>query len=108
MPTAFYGAVLLLPASRTSSLQTMIIRSQGPDGLLARAVGRDIEGWASLACYAAAIPLALAGLGGVSIAIYVGVALLWVVPDRRIERALTAAEAEQVSGASLDSTTNED
>lgn len=65
-------------------LQNTIIRHQGPDSRLARAVGRDIKGKLSALLYAAAIPLAFVhpAIAGV---IYAVVALMWLVPDRRIE-----------------------
>jgi uncharacterized membrane protein len=86
-PMALYGAVLLLAAIAYFILQQTIIASQGSESLLRRAVGRDIKGKISPILYAAAIPLAYCRvwLSGV---IYVLVALMWLVPDRRIERAL--------------------
>jgi uncharacterized membrane protein len=86
-PMALYGVVLLLAAISYFILQRTIIASQGSDSLLRRAVGRDIKGKISPLLYALAIPLAYyrAWLSG---AIYVLVALIWLVPDRRIERAL--------------------
>lgn len=87
VPTALYGVVLLLAALAYWNLQRVIISRQGPGSLLARAVGRDLKGKISPVLYALAIPGALlhpALAGG----IYVLVALIWLVPDRRIERAL--------------------
>ncbi len=83
-PTALYGVVLLMAALSYTVLQTMIIRAEGPDSLLARAVRADWKGKLSLALYAIAIVLALR-FGWLSLAIYVGVALVWLIPDRRIE-----------------------
>jgi uncharacterized membrane protein len=87
MPTALYGVVLLMAAIAYWILQRAIIASQGSDSLLARAVGRDFKGKLSPVLYALAILAAFfeqwfAG------AIYVLVALMWLVPDRRIERVL--------------------
>jgi len=83
-PTALYGVVLLMAALSYTVLQTMIIRAEGPDSLLARAVRADWKGKLSLALYAVAIVLALRA-GWLSLAIYVAVALVWLIPDRRIE-----------------------
>jgi uncharacterized membrane protein len=87
LPTAFYGVVLLLAGCAYYVLQRLIIASQGADSLLATAVGRDMKGKTSLLIYAAATPLAFAS-PLVANALYVAVAALWLVPDRRIERVL--------------------
>ncbi len=92
VPTAFYGVVLLLAALAYWNLQRVIISRQGPCSLLARAIGRDLKGKTSPVLYAVAIPGAFvhpAIAGG----IYVLVALIWLVPDRRIERALEHKES---------------
>ena len=86
-PTALYGAVLLLAAISYTVLQRTIIRHHGLDSELATAVGRDFKGKLSIAGYAAAIALAFVA-GWISDLIYVGVALLWLIPDRRIEAVL--------------------
>jgi uncharacterized membrane protein len=83
-PTALYGIVLLMAALSYTVLQTMIIRAEGPDSLLARAVRADWKGKLSLALYTVAIAIALP-FGWLSLAIYVAVALIWLIPDRRIE-----------------------
>jgi uncharacterized membrane protein len=90
-PTALYGLVLLLAAIAYWILQRAIIASQGNDSLLAKAVGRDVKGKLSPLLYALAIPLAFLDqwiAGG----LYVLVALMWLVPDRRIERVLGEAD----------------
>ncbi len=87
VPAAVYGAVLLMAAIAYWLLQQLIIASQGPDSLLKKAVGKDWKGKTSPPLYAAAIPLA-AWSQWLSIGIYVLVALIWLVPDRRIERVL--------------------
>ena len=87
LPTALYGAVLLMAAIAYWLLQRLIIASQGPDSLLRRAVGGDWKGKLSPLAYLAAIPLAF-WEGRLSLALYVLVAAIWFVPDRRIERAL--------------------
>jgi uncharacterized membrane protein len=87
LPTALYGAVLLLSAIAYWILQQLIIASQGPDSLLKKAVGSDWKGKASPLAYLAAIPLAF-WQGWLSLALYVLVALIWLVPDTRIERVI--------------------
>ena len=87
LPTALYGVSMLLPAIAYYLLQLAIIRHQGTHGPLARALGHDIKGKLSPLLYAAAIGLAFVA-PWVAHAIYVLVALIWLVPDRRIERAL--------------------
>jgi uncharacterized membrane protein len=84
MPTAVYGAVLLLAGIAYVILQGTIIARQGRDSPLKAAVGRDIKGKASAALYALSIPLAFVERHA-SWAIFVLVALIWFVPDRRIE-----------------------
>ena len=98
VPTAVYGAVLLMDAIAYYILQRSIIHSQGTQSLLARAIGRDLKGKASPILYATAIPAAL-WQPWLSYAIYVGVALMWIIPDLRIERAVVKEEeAEEVDG----------
>ena len=83
-PTAIYGVVLLLSAIAYTILQQTIIAEQGPESRLKAAVGNDAKGKISGLLYASAIPLAFVHQG-ISQAIYVLVALVWLVPDRRIE-----------------------
>jgi uncharacterized membrane protein len=87
-PTAVYGADLLLAAIAYVILQTAIIAEEGPDSRLRAALGRDLKGKVSLLLYLAAIPLALLS-PWIALFVYVLVALIWLVPDRRIESALT-------------------
>ena len=89
VPTAVYGVVLLLAAVAYYLLQQRLIAVDGEDSRLGRAVGRDLKGRASPVAYAVAIAAALAGLGWLAYGLYVLVALVWLVPDRRIENALT-------------------
>ena len=91
LPTATYGVVLFLAGVSYYVLQHVIISSQGAGSLLAAAVGRDLKGKISPIVYAVAIPLAFASPLAAN-ALYVLVAGLWLVPDRRIERALRARE----------------
>jgi uncharacterized membrane protein len=83
-PTALYGAVLLLAAIAYIILQNTIVAYQGAGSTLAAALGDDVKGKLSLAAYATAIPLAFVNQW-ISDALYVLVALMWIVPDRRIE-----------------------
>jgi len=86
-PTAVYGFVLLMAAVAYYILQRRIIASQGRDSLLAAAIGKDWKGKLSPALYFAAIPFAFVSVW-ISNGLFVFVALMWLVPDRRIERAL--------------------
>jgi len=87
VPTAVYGVVLFLAAVSWTVLQRAIIAADGGDSKLATAVGRDVKGKASLALYGAAIPLAFARTW-IAAGVFVLVALIWLVPDRRIEARL--------------------
>lgn len=90
-PTAIYGGVLLLAGFAYQVLQWRIVASEGSESVLAGAIGRDLKGKMSPLLYAIAIPLAFVRPWMADV-IYVAVALMWLVPDRRIERVL-AAEA---------------
>ena len=90
-PTAVYGFVLLMAAIAYFILQRTIIAQQGRGSLLAAAVGRDWKGKLSPVLYFLAIPLAFVS-PWFSSGIYVFVALMWLVPDRRIERVLMQRE----------------
>ncbi|MBI5462278.1 MAG: DUF1211 domain-containing protein [Gammaproteobacteria bacterium] len=87
LPSALYGVVLLMAAIAYWTLQQLIIVAQGSDSLLKKAVGRDWKGKASPILYLLAI-VAAAGSQWISLGIYVLVALMWLVPDRRIEHVL--------------------
>jgi uncharacterized membrane protein len=87
VPTALYGAVLLMAAIAYWILQHLIIASQGSDSVLKRAVGQDWKGKLSPLAYLIAIVVA-PWSSWVSQALYVGAALVWLIPDRRIEHAL--------------------
>jgi uncharacterized membrane protein len=88
-PTALYGFLMVLAAVAYTILQQTIIGAQGADSTLARAVGSDRKGRISILLYIAAIPLAFVQ-PIISDAIYVIVAGIWLIPDRRIERAVAA------------------
>jgi len=83
LPVAVYGAVLLAPAIAYYLLQKAIMRGQGANSALAKALGSDIKGKVSPALYAAGIVLAFV-VPWLSIVIYAMVAMMWLVPDRRI------------------------
>ena len=85
VPTAVYGVVLLCAALAYTILQRSIIRVEGPESTLARAVQGDAKGLVSLATYATAIGMAFVA-PAVADACFVAVAIIWLVPDRRIER----------------------
>ena len=87
LPTAVYGVVLLLAAVSYTILQTLIIAYQGKHSTLQEAVGKDRKGKLSMVLYLVAIPLAFVNQW-ISDGIYVLVALIWLVPDRRIESKL--------------------
>lgn len=93
LPTAAYGIVLLCAALAYILLQNLIVTHHGPDHMLASAVGRDLKGKISLALYAAAIPLAFVNQW-ISDALYITVAAIWLVPDRRIESIIGGKEAK--------------
>ena len=92
VPTATYGVVNLLASVAYWILQNTIVAQHGPQSRLAAAIGRDVKGKSSILLYASAIPLAFVNQW-VSDAIYVAVALIWLVPDRRIESHLQAERA---------------
>jgi uncharacterized membrane protein len=87
LPTAIYGAVLLWAAIAYYVLERTIIRAQGPESILQKAVGRDWKGKLSPLLYVAAI-LATLLSPVISQVIFVAVALIWLIPDRRIENVL--------------------
>lgn len=89
MPTALYGFILLMAGFAYWLLQRAIIRSHGPDALLAKALGSDIKGKGSLVLYFLAIPLAFYQ-ELLADAVYLIVAIWWLIPDRRIERNLAS------------------
>jgi uncharacterized membrane protein len=90
LPSALYGVVLLMAAIAYYILQQLIIASQGPDSVLKKAVGGDWKGKLSPVLYTVAILMAFWSRW-ISLGLYVLVALIWLVPDRRIERALSTA-----------------
>jgi len=87
LPTAVYGVSLLMPALAYLLLQLAILHRHGAHSVLARALGSDLKGKISPVLYLTAIALAFV-LPWVSIALYAAVAVVWLVPDRRIEKVL--------------------
>jgi uncharacterized membrane protein len=83
VPTAVYGCVLLLAAIAYWTLQTVIVNAHGPESSIKTALGRDVKGKISPVLYALGIVLAFV-VPWVSIALYAGVAAIWLVPDRRL------------------------
>lgn len=88
-PVALYGVVLLLAAIAYRILQQLIIASQGQESVLKKAIGSDWKGKLSLIVYAVAIPMAFVSRW-ISLALYLFVALTWLIPDKRIEKALSS------------------
>jgi uncharacterized membrane protein len=88
LPTAFYGGVLMMAGIAYWILSSTIINQDGENSLLAKAIGKDYKGKLSVVFYAVAIMLSFFNQWA-SQAIYILVALMWLVPDRRIERVLT-------------------
>ena len=89
VPVALYGGVLIMNAVAYTILMTLLVRHEGAESALARAMGRDLKGKISLAIYLSAIALAFVQPIA-SVALYVLVAMIWFIPDRRIERTLEA------------------
>ena len=91
VPTALYGAVLLMAAIAYYVLEQAIIRAQGPDSILKKAVGRDFKGKLSPVLYVVAIVATLVS-PYIAEALYVAAALIWLIPDRRIENVILRNE----------------
>jgi uncharacterized membrane protein len=86
-PAALYGVVLLMAAVSYYILQLAILKTQGSDSLLAKALGDDFKGKISIVLYAAAIPLSFVNQW-IADGIYMLVAFIWLIPDKRIEKIL--------------------
>jgi uncharacterized membrane protein len=85
VPTALYGFILAMAGTAYFVLKTTLIAAQGPGSRLAEALGSDFKGKISVVLYLAAIPLAYVNVW-IALSIYMAVAAIWLVPDRRIER----------------------
>lgn len=92
-PAAIYGVVMLMAGIAFFILQQLIIASQGEDSILKKAVGKDLKGKISPVLYVIAIPFAF-WFQWISIGLYVFVAIIWLVPDKRIERVLLNEEKQ--------------
>jgi len=88
VPTTLYGIALLMPALAYYLLQLAILRTEGTNSTLARAIGKDIKGKISPVLYLVAIAIALVN-PWISMLIYTAVALMWFIPDRRIENIIS-------------------
>ncbi len=91
LPTAMYGAVLLMASIAYWILARRIVLGEGKDSIVARAIGKDHKGAISNALYALAIPLAFVAQWMAQL-LYIAVALMWLVPDRRIENVMPRNE----------------
>jgi uncharacterized membrane protein len=93
LPVALYGVVLLCAGVAFRILVVTLLRHHGRDSVLARAIGRDRKGKLSLVFYLVAIPLTALSAWPAE-ALYVLVALVWLIPDRRVEKTLAEREPE--------------
>jgi len=100
-PTVLYGINLLCCALAYYVLQTVIVRHQGPDSQLAIALASDLKGKASPVLYVAGILGAWIISAWVGLGFFVFVALMWLIPDRRLEKRITAQSGQSPSGSSL-------
>ena len=89
IPTALYGVSLLTAALAWLAMQMVIYRAQGPDSPLRRALGRDLKGKISAFLYLTGIGMAFVNPAAADL-VYAGVALIWLIPDRRVEASLRA------------------
>ncbi|WP_199137770.1 TMEM175 family protein [Pedobacter sp. ASV12] len=92
-PVAVYGGVLLMNSIAYFILMSVLVKHHGNESLLAKAVGSDLKGKLSTACYILAIPLAYVSTW-ISGGLFVLVALIWLIPDRRIENVVREVEDE--------------
>jgi uncharacterized membrane protein len=91
-PVAVYAADLLLCAISYNLLQAQIVKSLGPDSPLHQALGNDLKGKVSIGSYVVAVPLAMLGLPWLAGILLAAIALIWLIPDRRIEQRLLAGQ----------------
>lgn len=93
LATAVYGIVLLFAAAAYFIVTRALVGEHGPESEIARILGSDMKGWVSILLYASAVPLAWVS-PWISLAIYVAVAVMWLIPERRIEKRLATLEEE--------------
>jgi uncharacterized membrane protein len=91
VPTAVYGLSLLMAALAWTIMQSVIIRRQGPDSALKRAIGGDLKANLSLALYVTGVVLAFVAPLAADL-LYLAVALMWLAPDRRVEAVLRSSD----------------
>ena len=96
IPTAVYGIVLLCAAIAYLILQTMLLRAEGEHSVLRTAIGQDLKGRISPLLYCLGIGLSFVDRW-LALAVYVGVALMWLVPDRRLERHVSTVPQSHVN-----------
>jgi len=87
-PVAAFGVVLFMAAIAYFVLERALIAAEGDDSAIARAVGSSLKEWLSLVCYASGVAAAFLLSPYISVALYVAVAIMWLIPDRRFERRL--------------------
>ena len=87
-PVAAFGVVLFMAAIAYFVLERALIAAEGEDSAIARAVGSSLKEWLSLVCYASGVGAAFVLSPYISVALYVAVAIMWLIPDRRFERRL--------------------
>lgn len=93
LPVAVYGFVLMINGVAYSILARTLVRLHGKGSVLATALGKDWKGWLSIVIYACAVLLSLV-LPVLALVSYTAVALMWLIPDRRIERRLIMQEKD--------------
>lgn len=93
-PIAFYGFVLFMNALAYTLLAKLLIKHHGPESILGKAIGKDTKGKISLALYLSAMLMAFVN-AWISLAIYVIVAIIWIIPDTRIEKTLMEVESDE-------------
>ena len=94
-PSVLYGVNLLTCAVAWAVLEVSLVRHHGPDSLLARAIGKREKSKASPLLYLLGIAAAWMGYPGIGLAFFAGTALLWLIPDRRVERLVEARDASK-------------
>ena len=87
-PVAAFGVVLFMAAIAYFVLERALIAAEGDDSAIARAVGSSLKEWLSLVCYASGVAAAFLLSPYISVALYVAVAIMWLIPDRRFARRL--------------------
>lgn len=93
-PAAAFGAVLFMAAVSYLVLEKALIAAEGEDSMIAKAVGSRVKEWISLVLYALGIAAAFLVSPYVAVALYVAVAVMWLIPDRRFERSLQQSDAQ--------------